>query len=281
MACVFVVFQVLLSASAPPATPPPEPTPARPTQTARPAAAATSRATAVSTPAATAALEPTAPPAPTATPPPPIGLEPAPGTLTIAEYEPAVAPLRELLFETFDRGERTKGIWSQGENENIAARLRDNFYALTLKGENKALWETTDDQLGDSYNVELSIAFETTGVPAGVGIAYDVQEGDNGVFFEVFNDQTWQLRTVQDGVVLPERSTGRIPFDGLIGGVATNVLWVVRGPQETQLWINSIHVATVPSGPFPGGRAGVAASSRQGLAGEATVIVDNFRIRAP
>jgi hypothetical protein len=218
---------------------------------------------------------------PTPVPTPP-GLQPAPGTLTLADYQTTVSGYSQRLFETFDRGERTKAIWSQFENESVRAILRDNFYALTLKGESRNMWETWDRDLGNTYNVELAVAFETTGEPATVGLAFDVQpEGDNGVFFEVFNDKHWQLRTVQDGRLVRERSTDRIPLPELQDGVGTNVLWVVRGPEEVQLWINSVHVATVPAGPFEGGRAGVIASSREGLAGEATVIADNFRVRTP
>jgi hypothetical protein len=193
-----------------------------------------------------------------------------------------VGGLGQRLFETFDRGERTKAIWIQFENESVAARLRNNFYALTLKGENKNMWQTWERELGDTYNVELAVAFETTGVDAAVGLAYDVQpDGDNGVFFEVYNDRHWQLRTVQDGRLVRELSTERIPLPALQDGVGTNVLWVVRRPDQVQLWINSTHVATVPAGPFAGGQAGVIASSRAGLSGEATVIVDNFRVRTP
>lgn len=237
------------------------------------AAAVAERQTAMA--AALATSVPT--PAPTA-----IAMQPTPGTLALPDYQAAVAAYTQRLFETFDRGERTKAIWTQFENDSVRARLRNNFYALTLKGPDKNMWETWDRDLGDTYNVELAVAFETTGVPATVGIAFDVQpDGDNGVFFEVYNDRHWQLRTVQDGRLVPEQTTDRIPLPELQDGVGTNVLWVIRRPDGVQLWINSTHVATVPAGPFAGGRAGVIASSREGLAGAATVIADNFRVRTP
>ncbi|HWQ12445.1 MAG TPA: protein kinase, partial [Roseiflexaceae bacterium] len=230
---------------------------------------------------AAARATPEATPEPTLEPQP-AGLVPEPGTLTLQDYQASVGALQQRLFETFDRGERTKAIWTQFENDSVAARLRDNFYALTLKGENKNMWETWDRDLGEHYNVELAVAFQEPGQPTTVGIAFDVQaEGDNGVFFEIFNDKHWQLRTVQDGRLVRAHSTGRIPVPEAQDGVGTNILWVVRTPQGTQLWINSVHVATVPPGPFAGGRAGVIASSRPGLNGEATVIADNFRVRTP
>lgn len=257
---------------------------ATPTDAVAASASATAMAEAVATSvtvrqtAIAAALATETPP----TPEPTVGLAPEPGQLTLADYQALVGTYSQRLFETFDRGERTKAIWSQFDNEDVAARLRNNFYALTLKGPDKNMWEVWDRDLGSEYNVELSVAFETTGVPTTVGIAFDVQpEGNNGVFFEVFNDKHWQLRTVRDGRLVPELTTGRIPLPELQDGVGTNVLWVVRRPDHVQLWINSVHVATVPSSPFDGGRAGVIASSRQGLSGPATVIADNFRVRTP
>jgi hypothetical protein len=235
--------------------------------------------TAMAAARATPEVTPEPTPAPT---PEPAGLVPAPGALTLADYQAGVEGQRQRLFETFDRGERTKAIWTQFENDSVAARLRDNFYALTVKGESKNMWETWERDLGEDYNVELAVAFQDTGVPTTVGIAFDVQaEGDNGVFFEIFNDKHWQLRTVQDGRLVREHTTGRIPVPEAQDGVGTNILWVVRRPDGVQLWINSVHVATVPAGPFAGGRAGVVASSREGLSGQATVIADNFRVRTP
>lgn len=258
---------------APTVEPTPDTSPAETAEAEAAATAAAQRQTAIALALATSV--------PTATPRP-VALEPEPGTLALADYQQTVGALGQRLFETYDRGERTKAIWTQFENDAVRARLRDNFYALTLKGPGRNMWETWDRDLGDTYNVELAVAFETTGAPASVGIAFDVQpEGDNGVFFEVFNDRTWQLRTVRDGSLAPEATTGRIAFSGLQDGVGTNVLWVVRQPGQVQLWINSAHVATVPAGPFAGGRAGVIASSREGLEGEATVIADNFRVRTP
>ena len=218
---------------------------------------------------------------PTATPAPQV-LEPQPGTLAIADYQAQVQGLRRLLFETYDRGERTKAIWAQVDNETRRAVLRDNLYYLTMKVPDQIAWYYWNRDLGDTYNIELSVAFQTVGAPALVGIAFDVQpEAQSALFFEITNDRRWQFSTLVDGSFVTERSTGLIPDDVIISGNGTNTLWVVRKPDEIQLWINSKHVATTPPSPFTGGRAGACISSQLELSEPATVIVDNFLARAP
>jgi len=219
--------------------------------------------------------------APTATPTPQF-LQPQPGTLSLADYQEQTRRLRRLLFETFDRGERTKAIWAQVDDEQRRAALRDNLYYLTIKVPDLSTWYTWDRDLGNTYNIELSVAFQTVGAPAAVGIAFDVQPDANSVLlFEITNDKRWQFSTFVNSEFVPERSTQLIPEDIIVDGNGTNVLWVVRTPNEIQLWINSKHVATVSPGSSPGGRAGVAASSFSSLTQPATVIVDNFLARAP
>ncbi|MFQ3630647.1 serine/threonine protein kinase [Roseiflexus sp.] len=250
----------------------------RATTTARAEQTATAQAATV-TPTATPT--PTTPPTPTATPTPQL-LVPQPGTLALAEYQAQTRGLRQLLFETFDRGERTKAIWPQMDDENRRAALRDNLYYLTLKKPNLTRSYSWERNLGNTYNIELSVAFQTVGAPAAAGIAFDMQpDANSGVIFAITNDKRWLLWTFVDGRIVPEQSTDVIPDEVIVDGVGTNNLWVVRTPNETQLWINSKHVATVPPSPFPGGRGGVCVSSFSNLTEPATVIVDNFRVRTP
>ncbi|MCS7290953.1 MAG: zinc-ribbon domain-containing protein, partial [Roseiflexus sp.] len=210
------------------------------------AAAAQQTAAAIAAATQTAAV-------PTATPMPQ-ALIPQPGTLSLADYQAQTRGLRQLLFETFDRGERTKAIWRQEDNERRRAALRDNLYYLTVKTPDLITWYTWERNLGNAYNIELSVAFQTVGAPASVGIAFDVQSDSNsGLFFEITNDKRWSFTTVVNGEVVSELSTALIPEDVVVDGVGTNTLWVVRTPNEIQLWINSKHVATVPPSPFPGG----------------------------
>ncbi len=218
---------------------------------------------------------------PTATPMPQF-LLPQPGTLSLADYQAQTRGLLRLLFETFDRGERTKAIWVQVDNERRRAALRDNLYYLTVKVPNLTTQYTWDRNLGNTYNIELSVAFQTVGAPAAVGIAFDVQPDTNSaLLFEITNDKRWQFSTFVNGEFVLERSTQLIPEDIIVDGFGTNTLWVMRTPTEIQLWINSKHVATVSPGASPGGRAGVAASSFSDLTQPATMIVDNFLVRAP
>ncbi|MGQ9895644.1 MAG: serine/threonine protein kinase, partial [Roseiflexus sp.] len=249
-------------------------------QTATAIARQTVAAAAQQTAAAVAAATQTAA-VPTATPTPQF-LQPQPGTLALADYQAQTRGLRRLLFETFDRGERTKAIWVQVDNERRRAALRDNLYYLTVKVPDLTTWYTWDRDLGNTYNIELSVAFQTVGAPAAVGIAFDVQpETNSALFFEITNDKRWQFSTLVNGEFVPALSTQLIPEDIIADGVGTNTLWVVRTPTEIQLWINSKHVATVSPGASPGGRAGVAASSFSSLTQPATMIVDNFLARAP
>ena len=249
-------------------------------QTATAIARQTVAAAAQQTAAAIAAATQTAA-VPTATPAPQF-LQPQPGTLSLADYQAQTRGLRRLLFETFDRGERTKAIWAQVNDERRRAALRDNLYYLTVKVPDLSTWYTWDRDLGNTYNIELSVAFQTVGAPAAVGIAFDVQPDTNSVLlFEITNDKRWQFSTFVNGEFVPERSTQLIPEDIIVDGNGTNTLWVMRTPNEIQLWINSKHVATVSPGSSPGGRAGVAASSFSSLTQPATMIVDNFLARAP
>ncbi len=256
----------------------------RATTTARAEQTATAQAVTVAptaTPVPTATPAPTTPPTPTAIPTPQF-LVPQPGTLALAEYQAQTSGLRQLLFETFDRGERTKAIWTQVDDENRRAALRDNLYYLTLKKPNLTRSYSWDRNLGNTYNIELSVAFQTVGAPAAAGIAFDMQpDANSGVIFAITNDKRWLLWTFVDGRIVAEQSTSVIPDEVIVDGVGTNILWVVRTPNETQLWINSKHVATVPPSPFPGGRGGVCVSSFSNLTEPATVIVDNFRVRTP
>jgi hypothetical protein len=249
-------------------------------QTATAIARQTVAAAAQQTAAAIAAATQTAA-VPTATPTPQF-LQPQPGVLSLADYQAQTRGLRRLLFETFDRGERTKAIWAQVNDERRRAALRDNLYYLTVKVPDLSTWYTWDRDLGNTYNIELSVAFQTVGAPAAVGIAFDVQPDANSVLlFEITNDKRWQFSTFVNGEFVPERSTQLIPEDIIVDGNGTNTLWVMRTPNEIQLWINSKHVATVSPGVSPGGRAGVAASSFSSLTQPATMIVDNFLARAP
>ena len=249
-------------------------------QTATAIARQTVAAAAQQTAAAIAAATQTAA-VPTATPTPQF-LQPQPGVLSLADYQAQTRGLRRLLFETFDRGERTKAIWAQVNDERRRAALRDNLYYLTVKVPDLTTWYTWDRDLGNTYNIELSVAFQTVGAPAAVGIAFDVQPDTNSVLlFEITNDKRWQFSTFVNGEFVPERSTQLIPEDIIVDGNGTNTLWVMRTPNEIQLWINSKHVATVSPGSSPGGRAGVAASSFSSLTQPATMIVDNFLARAP
>ncbi len=256
----------------------------RATTTARAEQTATAQAVTVAptaTPMPTTPPTPPTPPTPTATPTPQ-PLIPQPGTLSLAEYQAQTRGLRQLLFETFDRGERTKAIWPQVDDENRRAALRDNLYYLTVKKPNLTRSYSWERNLGNTYNIELSVAFQTVGAPAAVGIAFDMQpDANSGVIFAITNDKRWLLWTFVDGRIVAEQSTSVIPDEVIVDGVGTNTLWVVRTPNETQIWINSKHVATVPPSPFPGGRGGVCVSSFSNLTEPATVIVDNFRVRTP
>ncbi|MDW8214696.1 MAG: protein kinase, partial [Roseiflexaceae bacterium] len=166
-------------------------------QTATAIARQTVAAAAQQTAAAIAAATQTAA-VPTATPTPQ-ALIPQPGTLSLADYQAQTRGLRQLLFETFDRGERTKAIWTQVNDERRQAALRDNLYYLTVKTPNLTTSYSWQRDLGNTYNIELSVAFQTVGAPASVGIVFDVQpDANSGLFFEITNVKRWIFTTVVD-----------------------------------------------------------------------------------
>jgi hypothetical protein len=226
--------------------------------------------------------------------PTPATLQPVPGSLTLDNFkalEQQYGVRGPQNGETFDRGNTTKKIWLSGQGRvdlgGATAQLVDNTLQITAKANQAGVHSIADTEvgrLGTSAIIQLDLAFRTQDTRAGLagGIAFDIQDDNQSrVLFVVYSDQNWQLLTYHNGNFDPTQSTGRIPSTAIGVGVGVTSIWLVRQPDQTQIWIGANQIATLPASPFDGGRVGVAIYASGELGQDATMIFDNFKVRAP
>jgi S1-C subfamily serine protease len=234
--------------------------------------------------------EPTEQPAPTAapdaTPAAESAISPLPpldeGALqqARANHNNLRGQLRQVIFETFDRGNVTRASWPEGESNTTIADLRNNVYELTLKEPgtiNNFYWLEGDNNglFGSNYVLELDVAFSSPGQPGGVGIVFDGQTNDDGIAFLISSAGNWQIVSFIDGAFAEDWSSPAFSTSTIIDGV--NQLRVVRLAEQTEFWINNTPVGVMDSGLFNGGFGGVVALSGPEASGPVTVLADNFR----
>jgi S1-C subfamily serine protease len=188
--------------------------------------------------------------------------------------------LRQIIFETFDRGNVTRASWPEGESSTTLARLRNNVYELTLNQPetiHNFFWLEGDSsgRFGRNYILELDVAFGASGQPGGVGIVFDGQANDDGSAFFINSDGSWQVVSFVDGAFSADWSSSAFSTSTIIDGV--NQLRVVRLAEGTEFWINNTPVGVMEPGPFNGGSGGVVAVSGSAASGPVTVLADNFR----
>lgn len=188
--------------------------------------------------------------------------------------------LRQIIFETFDRGNTTRASWPEGEGSTTIARLRNNVYELTIKEAgtiNNFYWLEGDSSglFGSNYILELDVAFSSPGQPGGVGIMFDGQANNDGIAFLINSDGSWQVISFVDGAFAEDWSSPAFSTSAIIDGV--NQLRVVRLADGTQFWINNTPVGVMEPGPFNGGFGGVVAVAGSAASGPVTVLADNFR----
>lgn len=200
---------------------------------------------------------------------------------TVTAHDALRQQYTELMFDTFDN-EATKQRWRQFDQAQVQTSLRNSLYAITFKQPGFTIYPVwVEQRLGNNYIVELDVAFATPNVPLSIGIAFDNQnQGDNVIFFEIFNDGTWQTRAYQNGVFIEASSISRTVEPAIVGGDGTNQLRVVRLPDTAQLWINSRLVGAIPADLFDGGYVGIVTASWEGLNAPGTVLADNMRVLA-
>jgi S1-C subfamily serine protease len=183
----------------------------------------------------------------------------------------------ELIFETFDRGNRTRRSWE----ENEQSILRDNFYRLIVSEASTirpVFWAPDGQQhaLGADYIIEVDVALDTKGAIGGVGLSFDGQGAGNYLTFVIRSDNTWQVISFVNDEQTETVNSGAIPSSAIIGGV--NQLRVWREPDAISLWINNTPVGIIGVSPFEGGQVGVAAFGGDDVNGPITLIMDNFRV---
>jgi hypothetical protein len=93
--------------------------------------------------------------------------------------------------------------------------------------------------------------------------------------FLIRSDNAWELRTIQNGVLVEERS-GVFSTETIQGAGGVNQLRVLRTPERVELWINDTPVGTAAAGPQSGGYVGIAAMSGDTV--PVSVIVDNLYV---
>jgi serine/threonine protein kinase len=192
------------------------------------------------------------------------------------EFQDRLERYDQVLDETFD-SRATRSRWLRDNNTtSLRHRLIHDYYELTLKEPGSTLVDPWNHQrLGDTYIVEIDIAFEESdGMGAG-GILFDMQ--DNGTLsqFLVSNNGTWQLHTLEDGDTVRSRSASF--SSDAIDPANVNNLRVVRMPNEVVLWINDIPVGTAPVEETSGMRYYTGITGASGDEDETiTVLIDNL-----
>lgn len=235
----------------------------------------------VSEPTPEPTVAPTAQPTPVADASLVLPIDPA--TIDVAQAREAAAAARgqyrQLVFETFDRGWTTRRSWVE-DGDSI---LRDNFYRLIVREADlirSVYWqpEQTKQVFGDTYLIEVDVAFDTKGATGGVGISFDGQSNGDGLSFVISSDNTWRVVGFVDDAYATQYSSKPAPTSAIIDGV--NQLRVWRTPDGISFWINNTPVGVLEASPFSGGYAGVAALGGPDVSGPITLISDNFRALA-
>jgi S1-C subfamily serine protease len=190
-------------------------------------------------------------------------------------YQASLNLRQNRLSETFDRP-ATKRLWREyNDTAAFTQRLVNSYYEITLREPAYAFTDYWDaQQLGDSYLVQLDAAFGAEAGLSKVGILFDMQDSTTMSQFLIRSDNAWELRTIRNGVLVPERS-GVFSTETIQGAGGVNQLRVVRTPEQVEFWINDTPVGTVVAGPQRG-YVGIAAMSGEVV--PVSVIVDNLYV---
>lgn len=194
-------------------------------------------------------------------------------------HDTEVKTYRQLLFETFEEGNRTKARWNHGKEGRV---LANNRYELTIdlpSTYNFDLWKQQPDSLGDAYTVEMEARFLSTSTFSRIGITFDVQEDSTkNWLYLIGSDGNWYVFRDEKRV-----GSGRLPDKFAINPDTPYVLWVWRLPSGVLFFFNGELVAFVSSeaigSDFPPGKVGVVGVSGSDDADvPVIVVVDNFLI---
>lgn len=179
----------------------------------------------------------------------------------------------QVLDETFDsRATRTRWL-IDNNTANLRHRLINDYYELTLKKPDVGLVDPWNHRhVGDTYMVEMDVAFVQPQLFSAVGILFDMRDSRNFAQFLVHSNGAWQLRTVADDEPVPAQSG--IFSTPAIRNTQVNRLRVVRQPDKAEFWINDIPVGVAPV--ESGGRYYTGITGGSGNDVPVTVLIDNL-----
>jgi len=195
-------------------------------------------------------------------------------------HDKVVQTYKQLLFESFEEGNRTKARWNYGAN---GRQLLNNRYEITInktKTYNPDYWKQQPANLSEEYTIELEVRFPTIEKFARVGITFDVQQDTNlNWLYLMGNDGNWYI--FRNSIPI---ASGRLPEKFAINADTPYSLWVWRTPARLLFFFNGELIAVAPKdaigADFPTGKVGVVGVSGVNESDvPVTVYVDNFLVK--
>jgi hypothetical protein len=195
-------------------------------------------------------------------------------------HDKLVKTYKQLLFESFEEGNRTKARWNHGVN---GRQLLNNRYEITIDQPNiynSDYWKGQPANLSEEYTVELEVRFPTLEKLAVAGIAFDVQpDNTKNWLYLIGNNGNWYIFRNEQRI-----ASGALPAKFDINANTPYVLWVWRTPVGLLFFFNGELIAVAPKAAigddFPTGKVGVVGVSGKNESDvPVTVYVDNFLVK--
>jgi hypothetical protein len=197
-----------------------------------------------------------------------------------SSHDKLVKTYKQLLFESFEEGNRTKARWNHGVN---GRKLLNNRYEITIDQTNiynSDYWKGQPANLSEEYTVELEVRFPTLEKLAVAGIAFDVQKDDTkNWLYLIGNNGNWYIFRNEQRI-----ASGTLPAKFDINPNTPYVLWVWRTPVGLLFFFNGELIAVAPKAAigddFPTGKVGVVGVSGANESDvPVSVYVDNFLVK--
>jgi hypothetical protein len=162
--------------------------------------------------------------------------------------------------------------WFLGESNdgNAYRTIEGGVMAVNVRKENWVFWETWDARL-QNFAAEVDVTPHTE--DSGGGIIFGYQD-DNHFLYVRLVGEYFILEKQENGTWTTILDWAKHP--AIRGDFALNKVLVVRKGASILIYINSVLVGQAHDESYPGGKAGIAASS--GRVSDADVDLDNLRI---